>query len=968
MSAFFFNRAALLSLLSGALLLLAPALPAQAPAAAAPDMTPQEHFNAARLAFEAGDWPQAEQLYDSFIKTYEKLPETADTARKMKPLLVTARLRQKKYAETLPLLIETLKDPLLDPGAADELAFWKGICLLQTEEHEDARLAFGEFYAEKQPYLAKLQEPQRRVHAGRRTESVLLYGMCLLLKPDYPAAATFFAEQTPALRQVNREAAGRATVLRLHALVEAGEDDAGLALVRETYPHMAEITQVVAFHTLSLQLGSKLLEAGRYYDAIVCLQRIWPREQLLATQRAAVAQFTARLDQVKKQPGQEFLAFQYEGLLTRIQREIDAFEKIENFDSALRMRLAMAYKELNRYRETALILEDMLARMPPNPIVQQASLSLIQCWMQVERWPKAVAAADAYVAKFPEKDNKDLPMVQFLKASALHGDQRANEAELEFAAVHQRYPAHELAARALFMEGICLLEQDLNMEAIDAFNDVAKRYAQSEVNEDCFYWAGMALSFEKRHEEARKQMETYLKRYTQNTRYRSEADFRIAFSSFGLAQYPRAIGELRTFIAQHPLSEFVDEARLLLGDALGAEGKTEEAILAYRSISRTSNARFFEEAWFRVGIIYKLSERPDEMRAHYERFIAENPESNRIAEAVYWVGVTHTQAGRQEEARQAYWDAVTAYGDRAEARAVEDIFVAMAKVYPGEEGRADLTVKLDEVVSANRERHPVLALRALWAKALMLRKKDPAASQALLLEALPLVKAKSTSPRIIADCADALRESGKLAEARALYVELRKWHPRAMEKDRAFLGLGLIAVAENQPDEALKSLARFEKETLGSPLVSTVAGIKGDLLVGKRKFDEAKAEYERILEMPYAARQVKAQTLLKLGDLLVKQKQDLKSAAYFERVYVSYGKYLPEVAQAYWKRGQALDRLGMADKALEVYRELGLRTELAALPEAQQAVQLLNKRSPDWRLTPSTTEPAEKPPAAKPTT
>jgi len=189
-----------------------------------------------------------------------------------------------------------------------------------------------------------------------------------------------------------------------------------------------------------------------------------------------------------------------------------------------------------------------------------------------------------------------------------------------------------------------------------------------------------------------------------------------------------------------------------------------------------------------------------------------------------------------------------------------------------------------------------------------------------------------------------------------------------MEKDRAFLGLGLIAVAENQPDEALKSLARFEKETLGSPLVSTVAGIKGDLLVGKRKFDEAKAEYERILEMPYAARQVKAQTLLKLGDLLVKQKQDLKSAAYFERVYVSYGKYLPEVAQAYWKRGQALDRLGMADKALEVYRELGLRTELAALPEAQQAVQLLNKRSPDWRLTPSTTEPAAKPPAAKPTT
>ena len=969
MSAFFFNRAALLSLLSGALLLLAPALPAQAPAAAAPDMTPQEHFNAARLAFEAGDWPQAEQLYDSFIKTYEKLPETADTARKMKPLLVTARLRQKKYAETLPLLIETLKDPLLDPGAADELAFWKGICLLQTEEHEDARLAFGEFYAEKQPYLAKLQEPQRRVHAGRRTESVLLYGMCLLLKPDYPAAATFFAEQTPALRQVNREAAGRATVLRLHALVEAGEDDAGLALVRETYPHMAEITQVVAFHTLSLQLGSKLLEAGRYYEAIVCLQRIWPREQLLATQRAAVAQFTARLDQVKKQPGQEFLAFQYEGLLTRIQREIDTFEKIANFDSALRMRLAMAYKELHRYRETALILEDMLARLPADPVVEKATLALIQCWMQVERWPKAVGAADAYLAKFDRKDNPDVPMVHFLKASALHADKRANEAELAFAGVHQLFGDHALAPRALFMEGVCLLEQDLNLEAMDAFRDVKKRYPKSDVVEDADYWTGMALSFEKRYAEARDHLLAHLRHYGDTARYRGDATFRAAYATFGLAEHERAVPELRAFLKSYEQSEFVSEANLMLGDALGALGQIEEAIAAYRAIDPAASRTFYEEAAFRIGKVYQVTERPTEQRAQYEAFLKANPTSPRIAEAVYWIGVTNTQAGEIEQARQAYWDAIQTHGDKPEARGVEDILLALPKVYAGPEGRADLVVKLEELARTAQERRPTLALRSQWALAALKQKEDPAAARALLVAAAPGLMVKVHSPRLIADIADALRLEGKSAEARVLYTDLRKWHPRALEKDRAYLGLGLLALKDEQPEQALTYLERFEKETLGSPLLAEVAGIKGDLLAGKRQFKEAQAEYERVLDMPKAPRLTKARTLLKIATLLADQKQDLKATAYYERVYLSYGRYLPEVAQAYWLRAQALDRLGKSDKAAEVYKELALRPDLAALPEAQRALNLLNQRSPGWRLAPQDKPAAPAPAAAtKPTT
>ena len=116
-----------------------------------------------------------------------------------------------------------------------------------------------------------------------------------------------------------------------------------------------------------------------------------------------------------------------------------------------------------------------------------------------------------------------------------------------------------------------------------------------------------------------------------------------------------------------------------------------------------------------------------------------------------------------------------------------------------------------------------------------------------------------------------------------------------------------------------------------------------------------------MLEMPAAPRELKAQTLLLIGDLLTRQNQDLKSTAYYERVYVSYGKYRPEVAAAYWKRGEALDRLGRPEAALQVWQELATRRDLATLPETARAIEQLNTRCPHWRTQSASPAPAPLP-------
>jgi tetratricopeptide (TPR) repeat protein len=83
--------------------------------------------------------------------------------------------------------------------------------------------------------------------------------------------------------------------------------------------------------------------------------------------------------------------------------------------------------------------------------------------------------------------------------------------------------------------------------------------------------------------------------------------------------------------------------------------------------------------------------------------------------------------------------------------------------------------------------------------------------------------------------------------------------------------------------------------------------------------------------------------LMANGDLLRADGQTEKAIAYFERIYVVYGKYLDLVAAAYLARGQALEELSLDREALEVYRALAGRDDLADFEEVDVAKERIAK-------------------------
>ncbi len=886
---------------------------------------PAQLLERGRTAFTANDFAVAEVALEKFIADYGAAEEAKEAVRLHRPLVAISKVGLKKFDEALKWIDESLLDPKLDPALSDELRFWRAICLMTGGELVPAQRAFGEYWADESH------------NAFKRYEALLLFAT-LYIQQDFPAeAADFLESQLPKYREIAPEAASRAVVLELYARLQAEQPDKALALIRREHGNMNRMTQVISFQTLALQLGSTFLEKGQYYDAITCLQRIWPSARLLDYQNAKIAEIGERIVLLEKRPNTQGTVFQLKSILKRVERELANFQAIESFDSALRLRLAMAYQGLERYTEAALIMDGMLRVMPPDPVVENATLSQMQCWMETRRWPMAVKAAARYEEVFGAA-GRHLATVLFLKAEALREDQNLNAAQLAYGDLVDRFPADPFAAKAIFMQGFLYLQQDDNDGALYQFDQVKRQHPKSEMVEDADYWTGMAYSFSGLYPEARDHLSGYLERYP-TPKYRKEATFRIAVCTFSLAEYAEAITLLESFNKAYPGDSLTDEANLLLGDGYFADGRMEEGFSAYEKV-RPEAVRFFEDAWFKKGNAYKLLEEIPAMRQHFETFVATYPASARLPEAVYWIGWTHVQEGNSEKAKAIYWDTIEKYGDDPDMTTMTDLLSGLSKVYlpDSETGREDLLTKLQILKGrAAAEKKNTLALRAGWAKSLVQDSKGIMTARTELLDVAKWVDPKIHDPAITVAVAEAMLESGNTRTAKTLFTEIRKWHPRAVVRDRIYRSLGDIAVSEGETEKAIEFYKRFEREASASIHLGEVRLKMAELYGTAGKSREARETLEATLETAGVTSAIKAEVLLRLGQSHVEDNDDKKAIVYFERLYVAYGKFGELNAKAYWARGQSLEKLKLDREALETYEELVNRDDLKRFEEADKA-------------------------------
>ncbi len=939
------NHLLLVALLSAVVV----SYPARAQDAGPADLSAQELLTEGENAFNAADWDTASQAFLRFIADFGGLPETEQVVNRVKPLLAISHVRLGRLEEALPLLEESLKLPDLDPALRTDLIFFAGLSALQTGQPAVARAHLGAAFNDK------------TMERGRRMEALILGGMTYVMEQDWKEAITFFEKYGPEIAAYSPEAGARAKILRLHALMQETRWADAVTLAQEIHGALDQTRQVVSFSSMLITLGDHFLEAGEAHQSITVLRMVPAKSAILKLQNTRLADAELDLNSAER-AGNSVKVSQLRTAISEMKGELEAFEQVPQFDSAARLRLAGAYLHLQRTREASLILDQMVRQMEPDAVVESATASLLRGWLSLDRHARAARTADLYMERtrdLPEKPN--LPEVMFLKGQALEGQFMHKEAADAYLDAAAAFPGHEIAPRAEFMAAYNILQLEQYQQAGSMLDRQRKNLnKKDEMWPHVVFWRAMAWQFDQKWEPARAMFDEYLTAAADDSvsgEYIDNARFRIAFSYFSEARYSEAIRLLKEFEKNFPTSEWLPEALLALGDALGAEGDLEGAGRAYSRIGVEAPG-FHDEGWMKRGNILKVTKDLAGMKRHFTEFLEKRPDSPRIAEALQWLGWTAKQEGDLAEARRIYWNAIEKFGNDRVRPGLEEIFLALHSFYPPAE-RTDLEARLGELLArAKDERRTRFATRIGWAIAqLHLSAKGDQAStpeqraekyRAELVALVPQIDPEETAPAILADVADASAENGDQEDAALLYDGLRKWWPQAPERDRAFAGLGFLALKAGDKDAAQEWFDRYERTSVMpkaapdengialvlSELGAEVAMARADLL-SERKPDEALLILLAIQKNKSMPTRSRAEALMKTAELHASRGQHRESLPYFEQIYILYNRFPEMVAAAYYGRGRALEELAMPEKAREVYSELANRPDLASFKPAK---------------------------------
>ena len=915
--------------------------PAPSTEAPAPltNLTAEDLLRLANRNLASGNWADAANAFLCFLKDFEDRQETALLVRKFRPGLALSLMRLGRFAEARSQLEKALttRPPYPEP-IQGELRFQNGLCAMQLNLFAEARKVFEGAL----PPL--VEQAQSGATLPLRAQQIhLLIASCLLKEASPKEAAAYLSKVRQLLDPQNQT---RAAALQFRALIDGESFEQAIQLYQTDATRLTDSRYLLTTQTLLLKLGDALLERGLNRQALVALRQIRPFEKILQLQDAALAaRFTQAISQETRRQPEIANSLQSDPAFIESHTELQAFRALQNFDLSVHLRQAAAYQALQRPREAALVLEQSLAGCSQGALLDGAIISLVQCWCELERWEKALSLTSRFLQNIPQnvpQNAKQRSALTYFKGLSEQKSGLYAESLRTLDSLSQVRPQQESELRAEFAAAFTQLLADHPNDAATRFRLYLTRHPKHVLAEDASRWLCVALGFDKQHAACRTAADDYVVRFPEGEAIPLVL-LQKARSTFALKLQSQAEAELHSWLTRFPQNDLKGEAALMLGDLLSAKNDTGAALASFAQIPLTQ-PRPFEEGFFKTAKLLQQTQQFPRLYAHLLHFPYQRPESPRLAEAVLWAAKSAESpdsGAPTHSAQELPFDVLRRLGNNPAAEGIEGIFDPLSKQNSTPELRAALLHRLTLAhTEASQSGNLCLSRRLLWAIGRAQLQANPTEAQAALLGAADKAPPDSTSPRLLADFADALAAANHPNEAKLLWLDLIKWHPVAAQKDRAFAFLAASAVAAGDKNSALGWIMRFQKECGKSPLSGSILLTKAHLQEASGNPKAARQTLDALLKERAITAEFKADALLLLADSHMRSRDPHTAIPYYQRVYVLYTRWPERVAKAYLRSGEAFEALGDVPAARRTYQEM-LASTLPRLAEAQTRLDFL---------------------------
>jgi tetratricopeptide (TPR) repeat protein len=745
----------------------------------------------------------------------------------------------------------------------------------------------------------------------------------------------------------------RAAIQLVDLYIESGKLSDAVKLLEDLERNPGYPDVIVVVNNRFVKIGDLHLEAKSYADALEAYSSVRPRHQVIAIQTDRLEQSKARKAELEKRIAADTKARRplprnieenvatLGGMIENTEKVLGELRTADTYDATIQYRIGRCYFNMERFWPAAVAFE---AVADENPQSEDAGTSLfgaiISQW-RLGRLDASSALASSYLEKHPE--GKQFETVAELKATLLLQGGKFDEAASFLKSFVEKNPNSAARQKMLTLLANARFQGGQYDQAAADYDQLIKEFAGAPEYEEYVYRRALCDFLRNKYEETVAAFDSYEKNFP-NGDFLADIRYRRGIIQLALKDYDNLIPSMTALLEEPSAQGFLGQIHTLLGDAyqnrsqdpkLAQDGDLDASGTHFKKALEHANGdrNVIEYALEQSTNILRGGRRWDDLEALWKDFLEKNKDHPMTLRGVSELSKLLQRANKKEEARKMLSKYILEDIQNPRSEYVEMLISQLASMHvpprsfkkdaPKPDADAIEAELVKDLETAESNKTPAYVARVLFAKAELARMmRDQARTDRNLGAIANSANPNDLGPILLSLVGQHLFGEGEYDKAAPLYERLRDAFPQSSFSDAAPVGLGRIALAKKDYDEAIKQFDIAINRASSDETLKQATFGKAQALRMLKKREEAKKLFEEIVAAKNWRGLEKAGALFELGEIESEGGDKGAAHAYFQRVYLSHGAYPEFSLKAYQRAADMLRSVGKQDEAKATLREL----------------------------------------------
>jgi tetratricopeptide (TPR) repeat protein len=798
-----------------------------------------------------------------------------------------------------------------------------------------------------------------------------------------------------------------AAVSAISILADMGKSSELVAYIRKLQAQPGIRSAISWVATQLVVRGDELLKNENYEEALILYRSVPSRIYILEQQRKSLDEYKTLLNTLTERAK----AVAKEGVGANQQQpgttatSQDAIEKLKNFiaatettlgavdaktdyDASVLYRRGRCLFHLERYTEALFCFSRVHKNYPKAGDLEPSIFAEIVSLAQLRLTKEILPVAKDFIKNFPEA--KQAGQVNDLIGDCLVDKGDWPEVARHYGEAYDKNPSSEHGDTYLYRQAVALFQQTQFEPARKIFEKLISSYPTTQWAADARYRIAMTWFFSNKYNETLAACEDYLDHHP-NGPHVGDIRYRLCFILYNdtkTDQSDKIIATITEHLQAHPEDVSAGSMLCLLGDVYAQKKKDKkpEAIIAYtKAVQSTSPDDVKQYALDQATAFLNEQKDWEATATLWGDFLRANPNSPLALKAAGMVAKmklrvkpvdnspepktpeewTEKKKRDEEEMKKRVTEALAILGDalkpyiaNPENEQVEPLIDEIVKMMVPKKKPAEIDADAveKEVEAALKnivgdKLNPTTNARVVYARARVNELLHRPQKSQLYLNTLALnTDPTALSPVLLSACGSILLKNGSLDKAATFFTRLKEKYSQSAYSDMGPVGLGQIALARKQYDDALQTFTDALEKNNGTSMFKEATLGKLQALVGLKKDDDAeKLALEMVGDKAFRG-ETSGWAYLSLADVYDHRAEAVadveaykKEHAYLQRTYLASRAYPEIAAKAMLRAGDVLKKIGHMDEAKATWKMLAEDPKLANTKEAEEAKKRLEQ-------------------------